>query len=336
MREPEFGLQQVGVVAHEYFAHIVVVQQERAECFGKDIARADAVPDFAAELVFFIARRRHFAEVAIGDVFNFVVIVKNDLAQTGDAKVFPQHVARKDVGCHHVFDGVAIFDHGMLDLLACARIVQPHVEGFLQIHVQRDHALFDVEVLDDHFLHAVSVAIRKFDLARGVLLQLRQQFRLEAIERKRHFAVFHGIGHAPYPVVLAHQLVFFADLFTRGFFLRRVKVFDDLEHVRQRRQIKYQHDHAFDAGRNAQFVGAVTQVEQKIAKKQGFALLAQAQCVVKLGTWLARHQTAQKMHIGGRDLHIHQEIRPRKAEERQQIVFALQNGVDIEFALIIK
>ena len=129
-------------------------------------------------------------------------------------------------------------------------------------------------MFDDHFLHAVAVAIRKFDLTGGVLLQLLQQIRLEAIERKRHFAVFHGVGHAPYPVVLAHQLVFFANLLARGFLLRRVKVFDDLEHVRERRQIKYQHDHAFDAGRNAQLVGAVTQVEQKITKEQGLALLA--------------------------------------------------------------
>ncbi|MCY1561788.1 hypothetical protein D9M68_990960 [compost metagenome] len=82
--------------------------------------RAHRVPDLARHLVFIIARRRHTAEVAVGDVLDLVVVVEHDLAVARDAEVLPQHVTREDVGRHQVFDGVAVLHHGAGELLARA------------------------------------------------------------------------------------------------------------------------------------------------------------------------------------------------------------------------
>src|SRR3990167_2028150 len=54
-----------------------------------------------------------------------------------------------------------------------------------------------------------------------------------------------------------------------------VVVLDDLEHIGEGGQIETQHDHALDAGGDAELVGAVAQVVQKVAVKQGLALLGQ-------------------------------------------------------------
>jgi hypothetical protein len=111
LRLPIARIQKVGMVAHEDFTHGIVAQQKRGKCFGEHVAWADAVPDFPTHFFFFVAWFGHFAEVAIGDVFDLVVVVKHHLAVAGDAKVLPQHVAREDVGGHQVFDGVAVLHH---------------------------------------------------------------------------------------------------------------------------------------------------------------------------------------------------------------------------------
>jgi hypothetical protein len=107
---PELGLQQVGVVAHEDVAHSRVAQQKRAEGLGEDIPGADRVPDVARHLLFLGARLRHLAEVAIGEVFDLVIVVEHHLAAARDAEVLPQHVAGKDIGGHQILDGIAVFE----------------------------------------------------------------------------------------------------------------------------------------------------------------------------------------------------------------------------------
>ncbi len=338
MRLPKIGLQQIGVVAHEDFAHTRVAEQKGAEGFGEHVVLGHVVPDVAAHFLVFVARLRHAAEVAIGDVFNFVVVVEHHLAVARDAKVLPQHVAGEDVGRHQVFDGVAVFDHGALQLRLGGGVVAvflQHLKGFLQIDVERNHAPFDIDVLDHHLDGAVAVAVADFDLARGKLFDFFDQVVVEAGARKTDFGEFKRIGHAPDPVVLLDELVFAPDLLARGVFLRRVKIFDDLEHKGEAGQVEHQHDHALDAGGDAELVGAVPHVVQKIAVKQRFALLGQAQRVVELGPWLARHHAAQELHVGAGHLHVDHKIGAGKAEYHQQIVFAVQQGVDQQLAAVV-
>ena len=98
MALPERGVEQVGVVLHEDLAHGRVAEQEGRERLGEDVLRADRVPDLARHLLFLVARLRHLAEVAVGEVLDLVVVVEHDLAVARDAEVLPQHVAGEDVG----------------------------------------------------------------------------------------------------------------------------------------------------------------------------------------------------------------------------------------------
>ena len=98
--------------------------------------------------------------------------------------------------------------------------------------------------------------------------------------------------------MLLDEPVFAFDLLARSVFLRRVIVFDDLEHIGEGRQVKHQHDHALDARRATKLVGGVAQVVQKVAVKKRLPLLGQAQRVVNFSARHARHHAAQKLHIG--------------------------------------
>jgi predicted RNA-binding protein with RPS1 domain len=112
-RLPVLRRQQVGMVLHEILADAGITQQEGAELFGKHIVLADGIPRFGRHFFFLCARLGNDAELAIGDVLDFIVIVKNDALMTGHAKVFIQHVARKNIRRHQLLDGVAVLDIGV-------------------------------------------------------------------------------------------------------------------------------------------------------------------------------------------------------------------------------
>ena len=150
---------------------------------------------------------------------------------TGDAEILPEHVARKDIGSHQILDGIAIFDHCMLDLFASPGVIQSQIKGFLQVDVKRNHPSLDVQMLDHHLLNAITVAVRNFNLTGRIFLDFLEQFGLETLQRKGHFTVFHRVCHAPDAVVLAHQLVFGPYLLACGVLLGRIKILDQLEHI---------------------------------------------------------------------------------------------------------
>ena len=83
---PESGVEQIGVVLHEDLTHRVTAEQKRPKRLRKHVFRPDRIPDLAAHFFFFIAWRRHLAKLAVGDVFDLVVIVENNLAVPRDAK----------------------------------------------------------------------------------------------------------------------------------------------------------------------------------------------------------------------------------------------------------
>ena len=128
--------------------------------------------------------------------------------------------------------------------------------------------------------------------------------------------------------MLLHQQIFALNLLTRGVFLWRVKVLDDLEHKGKRGLVEHQHDHALNARGNAKFVGTVALVVEQVTVEQGLALLGQAQSVVDFRTRFARHHAAQKLHIRRWHIHVDHEVSPREAEQNQQIFFTKQGRVD--------
>ena len=251
------------------------------------------------------------------------------------AKVFPQHVAGEDIGRHQVFDGVAIFHYAAFNLLAgklrdrrgIGSICPAGVEGLLQVNIERNHAPLDIDVLNDDFLRPVAGACGDLQLAGCKFFDLGQQLGFKAVARKAHVAVFQCVSHAPDAVMLLDQQVLALDLLARGVFGRGIKVFDDFEYIGKAWQVKHQHNHAFDAWRDTELVARVAQMVQKVAVKQGLALLGQAKGVVDFVTRFAWHQAAQKLYIGRRHLHIDHEIGAGKAKQQQHVVLAVEGGV---------
>ena len=256
------------MMAHECLAHRRVAQQKRPKSFRKHIFGAHVVPNLAAHFIFFIARQGHRSKIAIGDVFNLVVVVEHHFAMAGNAEILPQHVTGEYIRRHQVFDGVPVFDHAPLDLVPCPRSQRlavtaglfgvkrcaPRIKGFLQIDIERNHSALNVNMFDDGFHLAIGIPVTDLQLTGRKFFQLVDQLILKTAERKSHLAVFQRIGHPTHPVVLFDQQVFALDLLARGVFLWRIKILDDLENVREGRQIKHQHHHALDAWRNSKLV----------------------------------------------------------------------------------
>src|SRR5450830_19473 len=237
-RLPILRRQQVGMVLHEILADAGIAQQEGAELFGKHIVLTDGIPRFGRHFFLLRAGLRDDAELAIGDVLDFIVIVKNDTLMTGHAKVFIQHVARKNIRSHQLLDGVAVLDDGVFHQVSAAFLF-----GIAQPHVQRYHAPLDVQVADDDLLLVF------LDQRGSELFQLGQQFRRKAGAGKGHVGILERVGHAAYAVVVFHQQILLLDLRARGFLGRWEKILDHLEDIRKRRQGKHQHHQAADAGR---------------------------------------------------------------------------------------
>ena len=331
---PEFGGKQIGVVAHEHIAHRRVGQQEGGKGLREHVAGAYTPPDLAAHFLFFIARGGYDAEVARRQVFNLVIVVEHHLAAACDAKVLPQHVAGKDVGCHQVLDGIAILQHGALQGSTWAGVIQPGIHALLEKHVQRQQAALDVEVVDDDFQLPIAIAVADVNVLGRLGLQGLQQLGRKAVHGQRHHAVFHGVCHAAYAVVLLDQAVLGLHLFARDFLGRGEFVLDELEHVREARQVKHQHHQPLNAGSNAELVRAVPQMVQQVAVEQGLALLGQPQSAIDFAARLAWHQTVQKLHIGAGNGHVHQKIGACKAEQAVQIFFVQQHGMQHQPAAV--
>ena len=67
---------------------------------------------------------------------------------------------------------------------------------------------------------------------------------------------------------------------------------------------------------------------QKVAVKQGLALLGQTQRVVNFVARFARHQAAQKLYISRRHFHVDHEVSAGKAKQQQHVIFAKKCRVD--------
>ena len=122
-----------------------------------------------------------------------------------DAKIFPQHVAREDIGRHQILDGVAVLDHRALDLRLPSGFLHTNVKRLLQVNIQRDHPPLDVDVFDDDLGVAITVAVRNLQLAWRKLFNLGNQRVVKTRPRKSHFAVLLRVGHAAHTVVLLDQ-----------------------------------------------------------------------------------------------------------------------------------
>ena len=137
---PEFRLQQFAMQFLEDLAYALVAEEEGVPFLGEDILRSGAEPGFFGHFELRVRGRRYAAEVTLGEIADFVVIVEHHPTVTGDAEVLQQHVAGEDVGTGHVAQGITIAFHYLAQFL---------VIDLLDDDVQRRYTAFDVKVADD-------------------------------------------------------------------------------------------------------------------------------------------------------------------------------------------
>ena len=88
----------------------------------------------------YVGGLRQISKIAIGQKTKLVVIVEYDPAPSGDAEVFGQHIARKNVRHGQILDGLAVITSGGCTL---SRI------GFGEENVKRTNATLDVNMSDN-------------------------------------------------------------------------------------------------------------------------------------------------------------------------------------------
>src|SRR5947208_9830488 len=116
-------------------------QAEKIEkFFRKHVILAHGEPRLGR--YFFLVRGglRQIAKIAIGWKTKLVVIVEDDPAPPGDAEVFGQHIARKNIRDGQILEGLAVIASGSCTL---SRI------GFGEENVKRTNAALDVNMSDD-------------------------------------------------------------------------------------------------------------------------------------------------------------------------------------------
>ena len=300
----------------QFFKHLPnapIAAQEVAELLREHVVGRDAVPRLAGQLVLRIARRRNVAEVDLGHVANFVVVVEHHPPVARHAEVLEQHVAGEDIGGGQLLDGIAVlFD----------RIAHLLVVGLLQIQVQRRHAPFHIQMFDHDAIAEI------FQLARHFTLQLRQQRRAEARLVDDEILVLLGIRHAPDAVMLFHQLIAGHHLCLRHLFLRGEFVFNHFKHPIEGWQGEHQHHHALHPRRDNELLLRLRHKGQVFAIAFGFAVLLAADRHVQLGGGFARQDLAQPLHHRRRQRRIDHKIRSGEAEDDAGLGLTGQAGVD--------
>jgi hypothetical protein len=113
-------------------------------------------------------------------------------------------------------DGVAILEHGLVDLLRRRRV---------EIEVEWRQAAFDVEVLD-HQIVPLFLEQRWCQRA-----QRFEEFDREALLRQQHLRELEGIGHPADPVHLLDHQILALDRLAVHLLARSEHILDQLEDV---------------------------------------------------------------------------------------------------------
>src|SRR4029077_3012730 len=134
--------------------------------FGKHVILAHGEPRLGCYFFLVRAGPRQIAKIAIAYKTKCVVIVEDDPTPPGDAEVFGQQIARKNVRNGQILDGLAVIASGCC---ALGRM------GFCEENVKRTKATFDVSMSDDDI-----VAFQPHSLS-GRAEQIFQEGRLESV-----------------------------------------------------------------------------------------------------------------------------------------------------------
>src|SRR4029077_18238821 len=236
--------------------------------FGKHVILAHGEPRLGRYFFLVRAGLRQIPKIAIGEKTKLVVIVEDDPAPPGDAEVFGQQIARKNVRHGQILDGLAVIASGGCTL---SRI------GFGEENVKRTNATLDVSMSDDDI-----VAFQPHRIS-GSAEQIFQEGGLESVPwdaEVLELVSFHSTSGA---IVLEDQLVTAHHLVWSGILRRIESILDHLENDVVAGQSEDEHDHSARAFGRFETVGRGVQLRDEIAIKLRFGMSVKTDFVVKIG-----------------------------------------------------
>ena len=165
---PEIGSENLAVMLKKGEQGWLWERQELQKFFGKNVVLAHREPGFGCDFFLRSARFRQSAKIAIRKETKLIVIVKDDAAVPGDAKIFREQVTWKDIGGSKVFDRLPVVAPGSRD---CLWLVFPKKK------VERAKTTLDVGVRDE------DVAALHLHNRSGIAQKLSPQSRVEPVPR---------------------------------------------------------------------------------------------------------------------------------------------------------
>ena len=237
----------------------------------------------------------------------------------GDAEVFKQHIAGKDVGGGQLADSIPILFY---------RIAQRLAVNLLQPQVERHHSPFNIQMTDDNPVAEVGQFVPRFRLQ-----QRQQRWRDLSFLQHEVFKLLR-VRHPPDAVMLLYQLIAGAHVGGGHLLLRREAVFDHLEHPVKPRQGKHQHHHPANARRLDKLLIAASDVVQIFAIAFGFGVLLAANRHIQLGRGFTRQDLAQPFHQSAGQGRINHKIGTREAKNDARFGMGGQAGIDKQLALV--
>jgi len=165
---PEIGAKNLAVMFEKRGQGRLWKSQKSQKFLGKDVVLTYGEPWFGGDFFLRSPRFRQFAKMAIGKETKLIVIVKDNAAVPGHAKIFREQVPREDIGGGKVFDRLPVIASGSRD---CFLVV------FLEKKVERAKTTLDIRVCDD------DVAALHLHNGSGIAQKFGQQLRVEPVSR---------------------------------------------------------------------------------------------------------------------------------------------------------
>src|SRR4029077_5778995 len=197
-----------------------------------------------------------------------VVIVEDDPASPGDAEVFGQHIARKNIRHGQILDGLAVIASGGCTL---SRI------GFGEENVKRTNAALDVNMSDDDI-----VPFQPHGLF-GRAEQIFQKGRLESVPRNAEVLELVRFHQTSGTIVLEDQLVTAQHVVWSCVLGKIESILYHLKNDVVTGQSEDEHDHSGRAFGRLETIGRGAQLRDEIAIKLRFGMPVKTDFVVEIG-----------------------------------------------------
>ncbi|HEY7218955.1 MAG TPA: hypothetical protein VH985_11250 [Candidatus Binatia bacterium] len=278
---PETGSKNLAVMFEQCGQSRLWESQELQKFLGKNVVLTHGEPRFGGDFFLRSSRLRQFAKIAIGKETKLIVVVKDDAAVPGHAKIFGEQITRKNVGRSKVFDRLPVIAPGSRD---CLRLVFPEKK------VERAKTTLDISVRED------DVAALHLHNGSRIAQKLGKQLRVEPVPGDAQMLKFVCFDQSSRAIMFEDQSIAPPHILT-GVIFRQIKsIFDQFKNDIVARQRKNAHHHSASSFGHDEAIARLAQVCDEIAVKFRFTVPMKTDGVVKINQPFARHQLLKITH----------------------------------------